>query len=73
MMINDINLYFEKAWKRSWTGIDRTQVNYYSTLDVDIEAILEKYDLEIDEEENDYDEDIYFEDDDFFSEDEEVS
>ncbi|MBP2244265.1 GTP pyrophosphokinase [Paenibacillus xylanexedens] len=61
MIINDINLYFEKAWRKSWTGIDRKEINYLSSLGVDIEAIMDKFELHVAENDFDYDEDDIFE------------
>ncbi|MCR8655833.1 GTP pyrophosphokinase [Paenibacillus endoradicis] len=72
MMINDINLYFAKAWRNSWTGIDRKDVNYFSSLGIDIETIINTYNLIVDENEKYYDKDYSFEDE-FFSDDEEVN
>ncbi len=68
MIINDIDLYFEKSWRKSWTGIDRKEINYLSSLGVDIETIIDKYEFDVNENDIDYDEDDIFEEE-FFSED----
>jgi len=64
MMINNIELYFEEVWERDWTGMDKDQVEYYRELGIDIDSIIDEYNLNVDDgsSEKKEDEDYLFED-----------
>ncbi|WP_420539110.1 GTP pyrophosphokinase [Paenibacillus polymyxa] len=51
MMLNNINLYFEKAWSNNWTGVQKNMVEYYISRGIDMSEIIDKYDLSEDDEE----------------------
>jgi putative GTP pyrophosphokinase len=47
LIINNADLYFEKAWNDRWQGIDRESVELFCSYGVDFEKYLSKYHLDV--------------------------
>lgn len=60
MMLNNISLYFEKAWFRNWSGVRINMIEYYISQGIDINGIIDKYDLSEDGEEEEEDLEFLF-------------
>ena len=47
MMLSNLDLYFEKAWQKNWSGIDLNTANNLQKLGINIYSKIEKYNLTI--------------------------
>ena len=47
MIIHDGNLFFSKAWGRKWNGIDEDSYALYKHFDSKIDALIDKYELDL--------------------------
>ncbi|XHH09848.1 MAG: GTP pyrophosphokinase family protein [Candidatus Bathyarchaeia archaeon] len=49
MIIYNANDYFEKAWKQTWNSLDRESINLYKHYGVQIDQLMEKYNLNVED------------------------
>lgn len=63
MMIKNMDQYFTRAWRRSWTLIDDVTYNHLKKLGTDIDRIIEEHEIEIDDGTEDEFVDFILEDD----------
>jgi ppGpp synthetase/RelA/SpoT-type nucleotidyltranferase len=49
MIIHNAIDYFEKAWKQSWNSLDRDSINLYKHYGVQIDQLMEKYNIHVED------------------------
>jgi ppGpp synthetase/RelA/SpoT-type nucleotidyltranferase len=47
LIIHDCNAYFNKAWKKKWFNIDKTDVDFYKSYGIDFDKYVKHYDLDV--------------------------